>query len=109
MMSLLRSEISASSVVMMNRTLAEEHAKYVIVLLELIIFLRVSSSVLGSGTVLFRSEAVIMLFFLGVDQDAVGVGDVLKDFFGSCVKREGYLRLGFYRDESVMLNCDMPF
>ena len=82
----------------MEGSLSEEHAKDVIVLFVLVVFVGVSGPVLGSRPFLLGPELVIMFFLFGINEDAVGMRDQFEHLFGPCVMRRGYLRRCFCRD-----------
>ena len=77
---------------MIMRSTSEEHLENFIILVELRIFLRMTSSLRRSGLIFLWSKLVISLFLFSIDEDGVGLCDLFEDLFGSFNMIKTYLR-----------------
>jgi hypothetical protein len=69
----------------LHRHPAEEGTEDVIELLELLVLLVVLLAVLRTGPFLLGAEAIVVRPLFGIDEDGVGVGDLLEYVLGACV------------------------
>ena len=94
---------------MMHWYSSKKNSENIVILIELVVFLRIGPSVGGSGSIFFRSESIIMTFFLWINEDWVGMRNFFEHLFGPYVSYWWYLKFYFYQDGIWVQAFDMIF